>query len=121
MSLSEYLNRKRTTGSAIKRDIIGSAITCDVATTSLSRVIDSASAMAINSNSVSSAVERCSPSLGVNMNHTGYGSTLMHGTTGVSSSTNGVMIEPVSPDDGSRFNNERPGEKEIIERTSIGK
>ena len=54
----------------------------------------------------SSSVVSYRSSLGTSVTKSGYGSTLLS-TSGVSSSTSGVMIEPVSPDEGYRGDDNR--------------
>ena len=58
------------------------------------------------SSSEPSSVLSYRSSLGTSVTTSGYGGTLLS-TSSVSSSTSGVMIEPVSPDEGYRGDNDR--------------
>ena len=102
VSLTEYLNRKRTTGSTtVKKEAAPSPSSSDVTSASKSRVPDTGSLLA-SSEPVSSVVNYRG-SLGTSVSTSGYSSTLLS-TTGVSSSTSG--IEPVSPEEGYRVNDD---------------
>lgn len=101
VSLKEYLNRKRTTGSVVVKETNPSS---DVTSAGQSRVPDPGNLIPTASDS--SSVVSYRGSLGTNVSKSGYGSTLLS-TSGVSSSTSGVMIEPVSPDEGYRGDDDR--------------
>ncbi|CAB4016882.1 Hypothetical predicted protein [Paramuricea clavata] len=103
VSLTEYLSRKRTTGSTVKKEAAPGPSSSDVTSADQSRVSDSGSLLA-SSDPVSSVV-KYRGSLGTSVSTSGYGSTLLP-TTGVSSSTSG--IEPVSPEEGYRVDDDRP-------------
>lgn len=81
----------------MKKD--SSLFSSEVTSESQSRVSEASSLLATSSDPVSSVVNYRG-GLVTSVNTSGYGGTSLLSTTGVSSSTGGVMIEPVSPDEG---------------------
>ena len=103
VSLMEYLSRKRTTVSAVKKEAAPAPSSSDVTSASQSRVSDTGSILA--SSEPVSSVANYRGNVATSVSTSGYTSTLLS-STGVSSSTSG--IEPVSPEEGYRVNDDRP-------------
>ena len=99
MSLSEYLNRKKTSFTAAGKRESFPGTSSDVSSPSQSLVTentsstDPVSSMLVNYRAASSS---------------GTGSTFTTLCSSVSSSTGGALIEPVSPDDGYSAEDDRP-------------